>query len=529
MVKNISALIPSLQRGAISRRRFIQNALAMGLTLPAASLLVGEALAATPKRGGTFRIGINHGSTTDTLDPALFEDTYMQTVGLALRNCLTELNSEDELVGELAESWETSADAKTWIFNLRKGVEFHNGKTMTADDVVASLQHHLTEESTSRAKGFLKPISAIKKENAGAVRIELSDGNVDIPFLMSDYHLPIMPAKDGKVDWQTGVGTGGYSLVSYEPGTRTDLKRNPNYWKPGHANFDEIQALVMKDAVARSSAIKSDAIDAMNQVDGKIVNRLAKDPNLNIHETQGTLHFGYAMRCDVAPFDNVDVRLALKYAIDRDEFLQKVLQGHGYVGNDHPIGKSQKFFNQELPQRQYDPDKAKFHLKKAGYSKLEVPLSAADKGFAAVDGAVLYSESASKAGIEITVKRVSGDGYWSDVWGVHPWSAEYWAGRVTEDWMFSTGYTRESGGWWRTKWETPRFKSLLKQARVELNEDKRRAMYYEMQQLCSDEDGALIPVFANYVFATTTKVGHNRLSAAWDLDGIKCMERWWFV
>ena len=166
----------------------------------------------------------------------------------------------------------------------------------------------------------------------------------DLPFLMSDYHVPVLPAKDGEVDWRSGVGTGGYVLKRYDPGVRTDLTRNPNYWKSGSAHFDEIQALVMPDVVARTSALKSDGIDAMNQVDGKTVSRLAQDDNIKIHETQGTLHFGYAMRCDVAPFDNVDVRLALKFAIDREEFLQKILQGHGYIGNDHPIGKSQGLF-----------------------------------------------------------------------------------------------------------------------------------------------------------------------------------------
>ena len=120
-----------------------------------------------------------------------------------------------------------------------------------------------------------------------------------------------------------------------------------------------------------SSAMKSDGIDAMNQADLKTVKRLSRDPNLNIHETEGTLHFGYAMRCDVAPFDDINVRLALKYGVDRDEFLQKVLQGHGYVGNDHPIGKSQRFFNRDLPQRNFDADKAKFYLKKAGHGQIE--------------------------------------------------------------------------------------------------------------------------------------------------------------
>lgn len=526
-MKDILTAATQCRKGRLSRRRFMQLAAAMGIGASSAASWLQQAHAA-PKRGGHFRIGIGFGSTIDSIDPGTYQDTYMQTVGLAFRNCLTELDNEDNLIGELASDWEASPDAKVWRFTLRKGVEFHNGKTMTADDVVASIQHHIGENSTSVAKGSLAPVKVVRKDGANVVVVELTSGNVDFPYLMSDYHLGIMPSKNGEVDWRSGIGTGGYVLDDFNPGVRTTLKRNPNYWKENAAHFDSLEALVMLDVAARTSALRTNGIDAMNQVDLKTVNLLARDANLKIHETQGTLHFGYAMVCTIAPFDNVSVRTALKYAIDREEFLQKILYGHGYVGNDHPIGRSNRFFNAEMEQRTYDPDKAKFYLREAGLSKLKVDLSVADVGFSAVDGAVLYSEAARKAGISIKVDRVSKDGYWENVWGVKPWSAEYWAGRVTEDWMFSLAYAKDAP-WSRTKWHNERFNALLKQARTEFDDDKRRAMYYEMQQLCSDGDGAVVPIFGNYVFATTKKVGNNRLSAAWDLDGIKCMERWWFV
>ena len=219
-------------------------------------MIAEEARAAAPKRGGKFRIGIGYGSTTDALDPGTFNDTYMQTVGLAARNCLTEVNNKDELVGELAESWEASSDAKTWTFKLRKGVEFHNGKSLEAEDVLASVNHHITEDAKSSAKAFLKAITGMKADGKGTVVFTLDAGNADFPYLLSDYHVPIMPADDGKPDWQSGVGTGGYIIEKFNPGVRTSLKRNPNYWKAGHANFDEIEALVIHDVAARTSAFE---------------------------------------------------------------------------------------------------------------------------------------------------------------------------------------------------------------------------------------------------------------------------------
>jgi peptide/nickel transport system substrate-binding protein len=200
------------------------------------------------------------------------------------------------------------------------------------------------------------------------------------------------------------------------------------------------------------------------------------------------------------------------------------------LGNDHPIGRSNRFHAGELEQRTYDPDKARFHLKNAGLSSLKVDLSAADAAFpGAVDAAVLYREHAAKPGIEINVVREPNDGYWSNVWLKKPWCAVYWGGRPTEDWMFSTAYAA-GAPWNDTFWEHERFNQLLVAARAELKEVKRREMYVEMQRLVRDEGGVVVPMFANYVFAMANKVQHDEsMGADKDLDGTKGMERWWFA
>ncbi len=527
--KSIEQNIGLLREGRIGRREFMARALACGMALPAATaLLSGTAMADMPKRGGRVRVALGLGSTTDSLDPATFNDTYMQVVGFGFRNCLTEVSNEDELLGELAESWEASPDAATWTFELRKGVEFHSGKTLDSGDVIASVAHHLAEDSSSPAKGILASIVDMKADGKNVVVFTLGEGNADFPFLLSDYHIGICPVVDGVLDWKSGDGTGGYVLQEFDPGVRSFLTRNPNYWKADHAFFDEAEVLSTIDVAARMSALTSGAVDVIDRVDLKTAHFLDRNPDVRLVETQGTLHYVYSMMCDRPPFDNPDVRLALKYAIDREELLQKLLNGHGYLGNDHPIGRSNRYFAEDLPQRPYDPDKAKFHLGKAGLSNLTVPLHVAETAFAgATDGAVLYQQHAAKAGITIDVVRSPNDGYWSNVWNVQPWTASYWAGRVTEDWVFSQTYA-EGAPWNETHWANPRFNELLKLARAELDTARRREMYHEMQQLCRDDGGVVAPIFSNYVFAVSEKIAHRRLSAAWDLDGIKCLERWWF-
>ena len=518
-----------LAAGRMTRRDFVQRAMALGATTALATSMAGRALAATPNKGGTLRLGIGHGSTTDTLDPATYTDLYMQVVGSAAYNYMTEVSNTGELIPELAESWDVSPDAKVWTFKLRKGVEFHNGKTLDSGDVVASINHHLGEDSKSAAKAILEPIAEVKADGKDAVVFTMKTGNADFPFILSDYHIGIMPAKDGKLDPMSGVGCGGYAIENYEPGVRTTLKRNPNYWKKDRAHFDSAEVLVIADVTARTNALTTGEIDAMDRVDLKTAHLLARSKKVRIEETSGTQHYTFAMRTDTAPFSDNNVRMALKHAIDREALVKTILLGHGVVGNDHPIGRSQRYYAAELPQRPYDPDKAKFYLKQAGLSSLKVDLSAADAAFAgAVDAAVLYKEHAAKAGIEINVVREPNDGYWSNVWLKKPWCAVYWCGRPTEDWMFSTAYAA-GVPWNDTYWDNKRFNELLVAARGELDDAKRRTMYHEMQQLVSDDGGVVVPMFANYVMGLSNKVAHDKMGANWSMDGFRAIERWWFA
>ena len=208
--------------------------------------------------------------------------------------------------------------------------------------------------------------------------------------------------------------------------------------------------------------------------------------------------------------------------------LKIILQGFGSIGNDHPIAPTQKYYASELPQRRYDPDKARYHLKKAGLLDHTFKLHAADAAFVgAVDAAVLFKEHAAKAGINIEVQREPNDGYWSNVWMKKAWVMCYWSGRATVDWMLSTAYAQDAN-WNDTFWKHDRFNQLLKEARAELDETKRREMYVECQKIIRDEGGVVIPLFANYIEAVTKNVRYENSAGNWELDGNRAAERWWF-
>ena len=516
----------------MDRRQFMERALAAGLTVSAASSLWSrKAQAETPKKGGLFRVGADDGNTTDSNDPATYESQFMINMAHTHRNFLTEI-TEDNVVGpELAESWEATPDAATWTFKLRQGVEFHNGKSFTAQDAVATLNYHRNEGSKSAAKALLESVEEIKADDDHTLTVRLKSGSADFPYVLTDYHLVMLPSDgEGNADWRSGVGTGGYVIKEFNPGVSATLERFPNYFKEGRAHFDEVHYAAIADVAARISALRTGELEAVQTLDLNTLHLLERDPGVEIDEVPSGTHNTMAMHVDVPPYDSNDVRLALKLALDREDMLKRILKGHGTIGNDHPIGPVLPYFAEGLEQRVYDPEKAKWHLKQAGQENLQVTLSTSNVPMArGVDFAVLYKEHAAKAGIDVQVAREPEDGYWSNVWLKKPFSVVSWGQRPTPDVMFTLAYSADAA-WNETHFKHERFNQLLLEARAELDDARRAELYYEMQQIVRDEGGTIVPFFSNYIYAHRKSITHGpKLSGNWPLDGSRAAERWWFA
>lgn len=507
-----------------------RQALKLGAAAGALSVAGFPALAQSePSRGGTFRVAKGHGSTTDVLDPGKIENGTMIANAFTYGNMLVEIDADSAVIPELAESWETNDGADVWTFKLRQGVKFHDGSDVTADDVVASINHHRGEDNTSAAAPIVEPITEIKAVDDTTIEFTLEAGNADFPYTVADYHLVILPAKeDGTIDWQSGIATGPYKIDEFEPGVRIRYSRNEDYWKEGRAWFDKIENLSIVDPTARVNALVTGEVDAIDKVPLQVAGRIANSGNVELQEVVGNQHYTFAMHVDVEPYQENAVRQALKYAVNRQEMVDKILLGYGTVGNDHPIGPNQRFFNDELEQKSYDPEKARQLLADAGVENLSVDLHAADAAFpGAVDAAQLFAESAAQAGITVNVVREPNDGYWSNVWLKEPFSAVYWGGRPTANGAFTIAYA-EGVAWNDTHFANERFNELLVEARAELDEEKRREMYYEMQDILANQGGTIIPMFASYVFAHNPQVSHDAMASNWDMDGERWAERWWF-
>jgi peptide/nickel transport system substrate-binding protein len=487
----------------LSRRSFFQGTAALGLVSASGALLTMPAHAEEPKRGGNLRLGIGGGESSDTLDPAMATASVAFVIAHCWGDTLVESDPETgEAVPSLAESWTPSVDATQWTFKIRQGVEFHDGSPLTAADVVETIRRHSDEGSQSGALGLLSSVVSVE-EVAGDVVVTLSEGSADLPLVLSDYHIQIQP-NGGRDDPMAAIGTGPYKLVSFEPGIRATFEKNENDWRDDRGFVDSVELIVMNDATARVSAISSGQVDFINTVAPNTVALLERAPNVEILQTSGKGFYSFLMHCDTAPFDNNDLRLALKYAIDREAILTQVVGGFGTIGNDFPVNDNYALAP-EIEQREYDPDKAAFHYRESGHEG-PILLRTSEAAFpGAVDAAQLFQQSAAAAGIQIDVRREPNDGYWSEVWNVQPFCASYWGGRPTQDTRYATSYV-SNAEWNDTRFMRSDFDAMAARARAELDEDKRRELYRDMALMVRDEGGLILPVFNDFVNASSTRL-----------------------
>lgn len=513
-----------------TRREFIRGAVASGFSVAVASNLWSEARAATPKRGGHLRVGMNDANTNDSLDPSTFLSSVPVCTSRAARDSLVEIGADNRLQPALAESWEASPDAKTWRFKLRSGVEFSDGKSLTPEDVINSINVHRGDQSKSGAKGVFEQITDVKADG-GVVVVQLNAANADFPWVLTDYHMTVLPTKDGKADVLSPVGTGCYKIAEFQPGVRVALERNPNSWQSGTAGFvDSVEILVLLDDAARQNALVAGTVDAINRPALKTANLLKATPGIRILDVVSNRCFAHPMFCDVAPFSNNNFRLALKHALPRQEFLDKVLYGYGKLANDNPVGPLMQFYDPGIEQNTYDLDKAKFYLKQAGMDGATIDYSAADTAYGgALDAAVLFQEAFGKIGVKLNVIREPNDGYWSDVWLKKPFCATFWNSRPTADMILSTAFIT-SAVWNDAHVNNPRVDELVVSARAELDDSKRQKMYSEVQSLLTSEGGHLIPAFGSETAAARDTVGTpEQLGGGYEMDGGYFAKRWWMT
>ena len=479
--------------GRYSRREILKLMMATGVTAAAANHLLssgGAAMAATPKKGGSIRMSSNLHGPDDQLDPTRFTSTIDYTRGRTIYNGLLQLSDELVPQPELAETFESNSNATEWTFKIRKGVTFHDGSKLTANDVVYSMNRHLGEESTSTIKAVLETVKEWKKTGEYEVKAVMKTPNADLPTLCGLFQAKIV--KDGSTG--EGNGTGPFTLESFEPGVKSVHKRNENYWRDG-ANLDALEITAITDPVARVNALLSGDMQMVTAIEPKAFRQIESASGVKLISLPAALSMEICCLKDLEPGISDDFVKGMQYIQDRERVVKKILRGKGSAGNDQPIMSAHGTdFCAELPQREYDPDKAKFHFKKSGYTTAELFVAPVISGIE--DMVLLTQANCAKIGFDLKVKRVPTDGYWGAVWLKEPLNVVTWNMRPTANSQIAIQFA-PGAAWNDTHWHNERIGELLSASLAETDAAKRHALYCDMQTLIHEESGIVIPAFTN--------------------------------
>jgi peptide/nickel transport system substrate-binding protein len=479
--------------GPVTRRDALKLAMVTGVSLTVAEQLLTSGksvMAATPKKGGSLRMASNLHGPNDTLDPIIATSTIDYTRMRVMYNSLCQIGEGLAANPDLAVSFEPNKNATEWTFKIRDGVTFHDGKKLTADDVVYSMKRHQGEDSKSVIKSLLESVTEWKKTGPLEVKAILSSPNSDLPVLMGLYQAKIVQV--GSTGG--GIGTGPFVTESFQPGVKSVHVRNKNYFRDG-PNLDALEITAITDPVARVNALIAGDMQIVAQIEPQAFRQVESSSTAKLLSVPAGLQMGICCLKNSEPGSNDDFVLGMKYIQDRERIVKRVLKGKGTLGNDHPIAIAHGAdYCSELPIRPYDPDKAKFHFKKSGYTSAELFVAPVMSGIE--DTCLTMQANCAKIGFDLQLKKVPTDGYWGAVWMKEPLNVVSWNMRPTAN--IQLGIQFAPGAPWNdTYWNNPRMADLLKMALAEIDPAKRHQLYCEMETLVHNESGMVIPAFSN--------------------------------
>ena len=501
-MNRIDEICDAVARGLVSRRTALRLLAAAGASLPIVKQVLPAHAEDTPQHGGRLRVGFAVGSSNDTLDPHKGTTAMDQSTCANMYNRLVSIGQDLAPVPELAVSWEPDATSENWTFELREGVTFHDGRSFTAADAAYSIQRLIAPETASPASSILGDIdpSTVKADGDRHINIGLFRPNADLPSILGDWHAVMVPLDQSDFAFGQAVGTGPFVISEFSPGRRSLFRRNDSYWRDAMPYADELENIPIPDQAARASALIAGEIDLLEGVDPSTIDIFEDDPSIQLFSMPSGAHRTMPMHMDTAPYNDNRVRLALKLLADRQQMIDVIHKGHATLGNDHPISPMDQFYCADLPQRERDPDQAKFLLKEAGAENLTFDLSTAPVITGVLESALLLREQAAEAGVDINVIQEPVDSYWEAVWLKKPWCVSEWNMRPVPDMMFSMVYTSEAQ-WNETHFQNETFDRLLVEARISSDHAKRKELYCEMQTILRDEGGAVVPYFLNLLDA----------------------------
>jgi len=480
------------EHNGFSRRSFLKAAGAAGLAA-GAGLPLDDAFAAAgkPKRGGRLRVSV---PPIKSLDPVKMDTSGAIAIVQQAAEYLVWAGPDLKLRPVLAEKWKAENGGKTWLFKLREGVKFHDGREMTADDVVATFKRLVNPKSASAAASqlpFLKPEN-VGKVDRHTVRFDLDRPVGAFPYYTQTYNAVILPADyDGNFATHP-VGTGPFRMTQYKAEESASFERNPHYWRDGHPYLDGVDISVFGSSQPQILALQGGNVDVMllsGYLDAK---PLMPNKDIKIIAAHSAEHRELTMRVDKKPFDDKRVRQAVALCLNRTAIIRSLLGGKADMGNDHPIAPVYPV-NLSVPQRHKNLAQARKLLAAAGYPHgFDIDLYT--EQYAEVPQyAVLIQQMLAAANIRVKL-HVQPQNVYYNHWTEVTFGLTDWTTRPTPGQILSSAFMSDSK-WNAPHWKNKQFDHLVERLQAETDKAKRSQLANRIATILHDEVPAVIAYF----------------------------------
>jgi peptide/nickel transport system substrate-binding protein len=526
---------------APNRREFLRGIAVTGAAVGAGGLIAacGSGPGSTTststagtarKRGGNLKVGLSGSSGADTLDPHAGL-TYLDTArAQALYQPLAQLNNQAQNELVLAEEI-TAKTPSEWIIRLHPGITFHDGKPLTAHDVIYTFRRIKTGNKGSSFSGgdSLGPmdLAGLKALDSRTVQVPFtSPYGSFLDQLAYWYYLYIIPDGFNPAAPATKPnGTGPFVYHSFTPEQRSVFTRNPNFWEHGLPYVDTLTIIDFPDNTSLQDALTTGQIHAGGAFDGPELAALASASGVKTVPSHTGAITPFTMRVDQPPFNDVRVRQALRLLVDRPQLIDSALDGYGVVASD-VFSPYDPDFNNSL-RREQDIPKAKYLLKQAGHENLTVTLTTSPAATGMVAMATVIAEQAKAAGVTINLSNVPsstffGKNYLSWTFSQDFYNYSPYLAQVAQS-MLATSPFNE------THTNNPTLNNLYKQANATTDASVRKQIEYEMQSFDFNEGGYIIPAYIDALDAYSTQITGYSPSAVGQPLSLMDFEKWSFV
>ncbi len=517
-------LIDELVAGDLDRQEFLRRATMFGLGAGTIGMLLrymGEDVAfgapaeVAQRRGGTLRVGVT--AFTSSLEPYLLREAGSLALAGIPGEYLTFSNNALQVKPWLATSWRPSRNLRVWTFQLRRNVRFHNGKTMTADDVVASFKQYLSESTSqllSAIPNSLLEASGVVKTGPYTVQFRLKEPNNAFPNLVSQttYQAIIQPAeiaaRPGTWVSRGMIGTGAFRLKSYTPNRRAELVRFPRYWG-GNPPLDGAILTFYEGTAPQVLALRAGQLDLCMQLSPQEARAFRGNSRFRVFAAPTSAHRMFGLRTDREPFTDARVRRAVALTLNRPDLIQRLLLGAGTLGNDSPFWSRFPSSNPAVRQRRQDLAMARSLLQAAGTPNPKFTITT--WRFADLpDYAAAIQVAGRQAGMDIDLEVMTADDYYGGSNDVTPWLnrpatiTEYGARGVPN--LFMTAAYMSDGIWNAAHYKNPAFDTAARRYLGSADLQGQRAATRTMADMLLRDTPVITSFFITYVTAGSSRV-----------------------